>query len=191
MKKEFHLKGMPAPATDRACLFERPMSTAEPTLKSSAGSLNTGSAAANRKRGYIPGGPVAVSTSEGQGGRKRGRTVSIVPPKKRMVWRDLHRDIVDNIVLHLARTRQCQAVMTLSMVNRSFRMDVANNLKAWHTMYLHWRGHLSAGSNMAQRIMRNPPNSNLIRNPPNLLVKLNPTFPRSLPNFRDKAPSIA
>ena len=161
------------------------MSTAETTSKSSAGSSNAaGSAAANRKRGYIPGGPVALSSSEGQGGRKRGRTVCIVPPKKRMVWRDLHRDIVDNIVLHLARTRQCAAVMTLSMVNRSFRMDVANNLKAWHTMYLHWRGHLSVRTDVIRE-------HRLFRNPPNLLVKLNPTFPRTLPNFREKAPSIA
>lgn len=174
------------PATDRACFFERPMSTAETTSKSSAASSNTSLAVANRKRGYIPGGPVASSSEESgtASSRKRGKTICIAPPKKSMVWRDLHRDIVDNIVLYMARNRQCMSVMMLSMVNKSFRMDIANNLKAWHMMYLHWRGHLSVKSDVTR-------DQRLFRNPPNLLVKLNPTFPRTLPNFRDKAPSIA
>jgi hypothetical protein len=163
------------------------MNTADTTLKSSSGSLRPstagGQSSSKRRRRqtlqYTPGALI----SDADGGRKRRKTRR--PPA--LPWVDLHSEITDQIVIQLARDREAFPIMMLSMVNRTFRREVQGNLKAWHMLYLHWRGHLSCSTNSASQ---QPPMSRLVRSPSGIVVKLNPSIPRSLPNFHNKTPSI-
>jgi guanylate kinase len=86
----------------------------------------------------------------------------------------------DKILEILAADRNALSIMRLSMVNRGWRETVENNLQIWHTLYRYWRGPIvpsevsKTGLQDARR-----------------MVRLNPTTPRSLPNFRHKSPSIS
>jgi hypothetical protein len=156
------------------------MSTAAKILKSSSASSLSGKKRAGL--GYVPGG------SDDMVVRKRQRSL-----KRRTPWKDLPTDAVDIIVMHLARDRASLPIMLLSMVNRAFRSEVQGNVKAWHMLYLHWRGHIS--SKGPQEDPRAPPLTvNALYRVPTgrtgVLVKMNPSIPRTLPNFRDKIPSI-
>lgn len=156
------------------------MSTAAKTSKSSSAS----SPFTGKKRGalgYVPGGPDGSTT------KKRQRTL-----KRRTPWRELPPDAVDMIVMKLAKDRACLPIMLLSMVNRALRAEVQGNVKAWHMLYLHWRGHISS-SQTATGDTRAPPLTvnRLYRAPMGrTVVKMNPTIPRTLPNFREKMPSL-
>jgi|LauGreDrversion4_2_1035121.scaffolds.fasta_scaffold108555_2 hypothetical protein len=156
------------------------MSTAAKTSKSSSAS----SPFTGKKRGalgYVPGGP------DGSTAKKRQRTL-----KRRTPWRDLPPDAVDLIVMNLAKDRACLSIMLLSMVSRPLRAEVQGNVKAWHMLYLHWRGHIS--SQTAPGDTRAPvflPVNRLYRGPMGrTVVKMTPTIPRTLPNFREKIPSL-
>ena len=168
------------------CSFASRMSTADTTLSSNSGSLQPSTAgdhAVKKKRRqnlqYSPGAPVSAGDRVKR--RKKARQ-SLVQP-----WVGLQAEITDQIVMQLARDRQALPIMMLSMVNRTFRQEVQGNLKAWHMLYLHWRGHLSCSTN---GINQQPPMSRLIRSPSGMIVKLNPSIPRTLPNFTNKPPSI-
>jgi hypothetical protein len=86
----------------------------------------------------------------------------------------------DKILEILAADRSCHAIMRLSMVNRGWRETIQNNLEVWHSLYRLWRGPIvpSEVSKTGTQDVRR-------------MVRLNPTTPRSLPNFRHKSPSIS
>ena len=113
------------------------------------------------------------------------------PARKTPAWAALPEEILENILTLLAKDREALAVMLLGMVNRHLREEVQGNLKVWHMLYLHWRGHLSSlqsGGSGTQE--GQTPLTRMIRTPHGRILKLNPSVPRSLPNFQCKPPSI-
>lgn len=161
------------------------MSTAAKTSRSSSASDSAPSSLLQKKRktvplGYIPGQPVTppVKRQKKGGTRRKAGTWSLLPD-----------EVLEKIILHLANDRQGLSVMLLSMVNRNLRQEVQGNSKVWHMLYLHWRGHLSSqqtgGAQEGQA-----PLTRMIRSPQGAILKLNPSVPRSLPNFRIKPPSL-
>jgi hypothetical protein len=62
------------------------------------------------------------------------------------------------------------------MVNRHFRDTVNKNLQLWYRLYLEWRGPVENNT----REYRTPRG----------VVRLRPTVPISVPNFRIKAPPL-
>lgn len=161
------------------------MSTAAKTSKPSSASDACSTQLQQNKRkhlaGYVPGQPVPQTVPV-----KRQRR----SPKRRTVpWALLPDEALEKIVIHLANDRQGLSVMLLSMVNRNFRQEVQGNLKVWHMLYLHWRGHLSSqqeGEGPQARV----PLTRMIRSPQGAILRLNPSVPRSVPNFRPKPPSL-
>ena len=133
---------------------------------------------------YTPGSKVAEESTahsraleEAQ--RKRMRTLR--NKANRGSWfLSLPAETEDKILEILAADRNALSIMRLSMVNRGWRETVENNLQIWHTLYRYWRGPIvpsevsKTGLQDARR-----------------MVRLNPTTPRSLPNFRHKSPSIS
>lgn len=133
------------------------MSTGGKTLRSSA-------ASSSRKRGYVPGEPVAARV----GGTKRYRT-SPFP--------DIPSDVLDKILgFMLDGYDGGLSVIKLSMVSRAFRRGVNENLAIWYRLYLQWRGPV-----------RDRPTH--VRTPRGV-VCLRPTVPISVPNFRIKTPPL-
>lgn len=163
------------------------MSTAEPTLPSSAASASP-AASADRKRkpagqpatmGYIPGSQVHT---------KRCKTAGRSRKEKKPcggTWKDPPVEIMDTIIMALAEDKwnRCQSsagLMRMAMVNRTWRDAVQNNLKAWYLLYRHWRGPVT---DQASEIA--------MQRGKGMVVRLNPSIPRSLPNFKDKSPSVS
>ena len=116
---------------------------------------------------YTPGAPEA---------RKKRRKTSN--------YASLPSEVMDKIVNSLVSDRKPLSVMLLSMVSREFRRAVDQNLKAWHQLYLLWRGHMKAMS-LA------PGAAGVLQGKRGGTVRLVPTVPRSVPNFRDKHPPLA
>jgi hypothetical protein len=81
-------------------------------------------------------------------------------------------DVAGKIAMYLAESRSGTSVMLLSMVNKTFRAEIAGNVELWYKLYLHWRG-----------VPRTPSNGMMKARG---YVDLNPTVPRTLPNFRMK-----
>lgn len=136
-----------------------------------------------RKRGggagYTPGHPVTETTAT----KRRKRTAR----RTEKNFNHLPDDVLEKILMRLANERQGMSVILMSMVNRDMKERVLQNLKVWHMLYLHWRGHLSSGgaalSGQAQP-------TRMIRSPQGQILRLNPTVPRTLPNFQNKSPSL-
>lgn len=126
---------------------------------------------------YTPGAPIHQPL-------KRQRKVS---QKKTGPWTTIPDEILDKILMLLANDRQALSVMLMSMVNRNFRREVQGNLRVWHSLYLHWRGHISS---LQTAQGGQVPLTRMIRSPQGQILKLNPSVPRSLPNFQCKPPSI-
>jgi hypothetical protein len=128
--------------------------------------------------GYVPGAQVNA---------KRPRTLRAKKERTTQgrTWGDLPVEIIDNILMILAEDRSnrfwsSMALMRMCMVNRSWRETVQNNLKAWYLLYRHWRGPVTDKANELT-----------LQRGRGLVVRLNPTIPRSLPNFKDKLPSAS
>lgn len=135
-------------------------------------------------RSYTPGAQVGleettttVTTMRRKGGRR----------KTAANYASLPQEVFDKILGALVSDRKPLSVMLLSMVNHEFRRAVDSNLKAWHQLYLLWRGHMRAMSVApgTEKLM------STIVGKKGGLVRLVPTIPRSVPNFRDKHPPLA
>jgi hypothetical protein len=137
-------------------------------------------------RSYTPGAPVGLegtTTTTATAMRRRGGK-----RKTAANYASLPQEVFDKILGALVSDRKPLSVMLLSMVNREFRRAVDSNLKAWHQLYLLWRGHMlkpmpkSMGMEGVARTIVGKKGG---------LVRLVPTIPRSVPNFRDKHPPLA
>ena len=82
--------------------------------------------------------------------------------------------MLDKILAFMADSKAGLSVIKLSMVNRALRQGVSENLQVWHKLYLEWRGPIN-------------PVSQGIRTPRGI-VRLRPTLPTTVPNFRNKTP---
>lgn len=86
-------------------------------------------------------------------------------------------DVLDKILTCILDTQAGGlSVIKLSMVNRAFRQGVNENLAIWYRLYLQWRGPV-----------RNRTTD--IRTPRGV-VRLRPTVPLTVPNFRTKTPPL-
>ena len=83
-------------------------------------------------------------------------------------------ELLDKILVCMADAHAGLSVIKLSMVNRAFRQGVNENLQVWHRLYLLWRGPI----NPIPRGVATPRG----------FVRLRPTLPTTLPNFRTKTP---
>lgn len=122
--------------------------------------------AASRKRGYVPGEPVS---------RRDGKRL------KRREWSgafpDIPYDVLDRILTCILETQVGGlTVIKLSMVNRCFRQGVSENLAVWYRLYLQWRGPIRERTTHVRT--------------PRGLVRLRPTVPVTVPNFRNKTPPL-
>jgi hypothetical protein len=95
-------------------------------------------------------------------------------PGRLVPFRELPFDVLDKILRYMATSHSPLSVMKLSMVNRAFRQGVNENLHVWYHLYRLWRGpvHPQDRTIKTQRGM----------------IRLRPTIPTSLPNFRVKEP---
>lgn len=135
------------------------MSTADKTSSS-----NSESVPRKRNLSYTPGG----RTAERPRASKRSRTV--------VAFRGLPTEVLDKILHCMVSSRDSLSIIKLSMVNRQFRQEIAENLPVWHRLYLYWRGVVRPTSRLTQT--------------PRGMVLLRPTFPTSVPNFRVKIPPL-
>lgn len=142
------------------------MSTAETTSLSSGASSSGAAPASRRKRSYIPGRRVEEAPTRAG---KRGRRVHEGNRE------GLPADVLDCILQRMVDTRAGLSIIKLSMVNKAFRQGVNANLKIWYKLYLHWRGPI-------QRDVPRPIST------PRGVVRLRPTLPTTVPNFRGKTP---
>ena len=137
------------------------MSTAE-TISLSSG-VSSSAPASRRKRSYTPGKRVEEAPTR-SGKRIRGTCREPLPS-----------DVLDVILQRMVDSRAGLSIIKLSMVNKAFRQGVNANLKIWYKLYLHWRGPI-------QREVPRPINT------PRGVVRLRPTLPTTVPNFRGKTP---
>jgi len=135
-------------------------------------------------RSYNPGAPVVegTTTTATVTRRKGGKR------KNAANYASLPQEVFDKILGALVSDRRPLSVMLLSMVNREFRRAVDSNLKAWHQLYLLWRGHMLKPM---PKSMGMEGETRTIVGKKGGLVRLVPTIPRSVPNFRDKHPPLA
>lgn len=91
-----------------------------------------------------------------------------------MAFRGLPFDALDKILEFMVASRSGLSIIKLSMVCRSLRQGVNENLSIWYQLYLHWRGPI------------HPPDR-LITTPRGV-VRLRPTLPSTVPNFQTKTP---
>ena len=83
-------------------------------------------------------------------------------------------ELLDKILGYLVASHSGRSVIKLSMVNRFFRQGINDNLKVWHQLYLQWRGPIHSPF----RDFKTPRG----------ILRLRPTVPTSVPNFRIKTP---
>ena len=164
-----------------------PASTPRPSLFLPLQSNPTVPLLKGRKRAleYTPGAQVAAGNSAGMEEAQRKRMRSRRNKANKSWFLNLPAETEDKILAILAADRSARySILRLSMVNRGWRETIQNNLQIWHALYRHWRGPIVASDSipaamqtagMSQRRM----------------VRLNPTTPRTLPNFRQKPPSIS
>ena len=119
---------------------------------------------ARKRKGYTPGARVSPPRSA-----KRIRQAAQVPA--------LPTDVLDKILAFMADSRAGLSMIKLSMVNCAFRQGVSENLAAWYKLYLRWRGPIH-------------PLPRTISTPRGV-VRLRPTLPTTLPNFRTKTPPMS
>jgi hypothetical protein len=118
--------------------------------------------AVSQTRGYVPGAPVR-KTKRQRKSKERQHT-------------ELPTELLEKILLHMADSQNTLSIIKLSMVNRHFRDTVNKNLQLWYRLYLEWRGPVENNT----REYRTPRG----------VVRLRPTVPISVPNFRIKAPPL-
>ncbi len=131
--------------------------------------------------GYTPGQPVEAT---GITAAKRRRKA---PQRLGLPLSELPSDILSKILINLVNDRRGLSVMLMSMVNHDLRWMVQMDLKVWHMLYQHWRGHLST---MGAGQEAQAPLTRMIRSPQGAILRLNPSVPRTLPNFQHKPPSL-
>lgn len=125
-----------------------------------------------------------TSTSKGASGkRKRGAGLSLGcarckkqprNPGEYTPFRDIPFDVLDKILSFIVTSHSPLSVIKLSMVNRSFRQGVNENLQVWYRLYLQWRGPLQP----LERTIKSHRG----------IVRLRPTVPSTVPNFQKKDP---
>jgi len=113
-----------------------------------------------RKRSYTPGARVVAS--------RAGRNPSNI------AFRGLPFDVLDKILSSMAISHSALSIIKLSMVCRSLRQGIAESRHVWYQLYLHWRGPIH-------------PQVRTITTPRGI-VRLRPSTPSTLPNFRVKEP---
>jgi hypothetical protein len=128
--------------------------------------VTTGRSKSESKRGYTPGALVDE--------RRKGKRAKIL--RERQPFGHLPLELLDKILSCMVESRSGLSVIKLSMVNRYFRQAVSQNLKIWYQLYLHWRGPVHPAP--AVRTVQTPRG----------LLRLRPTLPTTVPNFRNKAP---
>lgn len=89
-------------------------------------------------------------------------------------FRDIPFDVLDKILAYMATSHSPLSVIKLSMVNRSFRQGVNENLHVWYQLYRYWRGPIHPQDRMVKTAKGT--------------VRLLPSVPTSLPNFMVKEP---
>jgi hypothetical protein len=142
-----------------------------------------------RKRAleYTPGSRVEATAADSRAmeetRRKRMRTIRNKANKSWFL--NLPAETEDRILAILTADRSCHAIMRLSMVNRGWRETIQNNLEVWHSLYRLWRGPIVASDSSSPRTQ------GVVAMSQRRMVRLNPTTPRTLPNFRHKTPSIS
>jgi hypothetical protein len=158
------------------------MSTAGRTLRfNDASSLELRrSGPGFRARSYNPGSRV-VSSKEAKDvikgpAKKKARRASRSEDK---VFPGVPSDVLEKILLYMVDERASLSVVKLSMVSRVFRSEINANIKIWYKMYLHWRGPI---------VQRPRPTIQGLRGG---VVSLRPTIPYTVPNFKDKRPSLS
>lgn len=90
-------------------------------------------------------------------------------------WKSLPTEVLHQILMRLAESKSGISIILLSMVNRHFMNDVLDDVDVWHLLYLDWRGPIGG-----PKVIRSK----------NGVVKLRPTYPISLPNFKLKTPPV-
>ncbi len=90
---------------------------------------------------------------------------------------DIPADVLERILACILETQVGGlSVIKLSMVNRAFRRGVNDSLPIWYRLYLRWRGPIRDKTRDIQT--------------PRGIVRLRPTVPLSVPNFRTKTPPL-
>lgn len=132
---------------------------------------------------YTPGARVTESSALEEAQRKRMRSRR---NRANKAWfLNLPSETEDKILAILAEDRSAVSILRLSMVNHGWRETIQNNLQIWHTLYRHWRGPIVSSDANTTAAMQNGGMSQ------RRMVRLNPTTPRTLPNFRHKTPPIS
>jgi hypothetical protein len=131
------------------------MSTASATLTCKTGSKR-------KEISYIPGSAVEKRVPKRP---KTGRRPSPCLPS----------DVLHKILMIMVERHEALSVIKLSMVNRRFREDIADDLPVWYKLYLHWRGPVDRQRHFYTN---------------RGVVQTRPTFPLSVPNFRTKTPPL-
>lgn len=132
--------------------------------------------------GYVPGGPAKRPCVTGKDKPMRTNQSNdnklVTAKKKHKAVPDLPSECIHHIALHLVKAKQDHAVIIMSMVNKQYWQTVGNDAQLWYEMYTHWRGPLAPAAAKPSLTGRG-------------WVRLMPSIPRSLPNFRDLGLSIA
>jgi hypothetical protein len=115
---------------------------------------------------YVPGAPVKRSRCAAGGNTKVLRRRTEASPV-------LPSDVMDKILSILVEKRAAAAVMMLSMVNKNLHASIVGDRKLWYQLYLHWRGPTV-----------------FYREGGKGIVRLMPSTPRTVPNFRLKGLSL-
>lgn len=136
-------------------------------LKRAVGLGYTPGGAAERRLASVKRPCVVVKTSgDGAGRRKHGRAVLSLPS-----------DCILKIVQALVKSKDNHTVIILGMVNKQYRQVIAPDVDLWYAMYMHWRGPPT-------------PSRTVVSMGGKGTVRLLPSIPRTLPNFRDLGMSI-
>ena len=97
--------------------------------------------------------------------------------RQRPDFPDIPADVLERILTCILETQVGGlSVIKLSMVSRAFRKGVNDSLPIWYRLYLRWRGPIRDKTRDIQT--------------PRGIVRLRPTVPLSVPNFRIKTPPL-
>lgn len=123
--------------------------------------------------GYTPGGPVKQPCVPA-----KTKTNTVIKRRKDRAALDLPSECILHIASHLVQAKQDLSVILMSMVNKQYWQTIGNDAQLWYNMYMHWRGPITPSPQRVSMMGRG-------------VVRLMPSIPRTLPNFRDLGMSIA
>ena len=140
--------------------------------------------------GYIPGAAVTIKTHAGSAGKrqcvltadggvaKAKTTTAGKGRRKNTAVLSLPSDCITKIAQALVASRNNHTVIILGMVNKQYHQVIAPDAALWYAMYMHWRGPPT-------------PSRTVVSTGGRGMVRLLPSIPRTLPNFRDLGMSIS